>query len=48
MSEGVAREWRFYLEDMIACAEKVVAYTEGMDQDRFVTSVTMPPCAISN
>ncbi len=38
MSEPVGREWRFYLDDMIACAEKVMAYTAGLDQDRFVSS----------
>ena len=29
MSEPVGREWRFYIDDMIAFAEKVVAYTNG-------------------
>lgn len=38
MSEPVARKWRFYLEDMIAFADKVVAYTDGMDQHGFVGS----------
>jgi uncharacterized protein with HEPN domain len=32
------REWRFYIADMIGFAEKVVAYTDGMDQERFVAS----------
>ena len=32
MSEPVGREWRFYIDDMIAFAEKVVAYTHGLDQ----------------
>ncbi len=32
------REWRFYLDDMIGFAEKVLTYTEGMDQTGFVTS----------
>lgn len=32
------REWRFYLGDMIACAEKVLVYTEGLDQARFTGS----------
>ena len=36
MSEPAAREWRFYLEDMIAFADKVVAYTDGLDQQGFV------------
>ena len=34
LSEG-KREWRFYVRDMIESAEKVLAYTEGMDQDSF-------------
>ncbi|MGH8761477.1 MAG: HepT-like ribonuclease domain-containing protein, partial [Burkholderiales bacterium] len=32
------REWRFYLDDMIGFAEKVLAYTEGFDQTAFVAS----------
>ncbi len=38
MSDAVQREWRFYLDDMIAFAEKVIAYTHGLDQDGFVSS----------
>jgi uncharacterized protein with HEPN domain len=38
MSEQAPREWRFYVDDMIACAEKVLAYTEGLDQSAFVGS----------
>ena len=29
------REWRFYLNDMIGFSEKVIAYTDGLDQARF-------------
>ncbi|WP_445158422.1 HepT-like ribonuclease domain-containing protein [Halomonas sp. E14] len=29
------REWRFYIDDMIGFAEKVLSYTEGLDQDSF-------------
>ena len=36
MSDG--REWGFYLDDMIGFAEKVLTYTEGLDQQRFVVS----------
>ncbi|MDZ7752659.1 MAG: DUF86 domain-containing protein [Gammaproteobacteria bacterium] len=38
MSEPGApsREWRFYLDDMCAFARKVLAYTEGLDQQGFV------------
>ena len=38
MSELPAREWRFYINDMIECGSKVIAYTEGFDQARFVAS----------
>ena len=38
MSEPVGREWRFYIDDMIAFAEKVVAYTKGLDQHAFVAN----------
>ncbi len=38
MSKAPQREWRFYLDDMIGCAEKVVAYTTGLDQSAFVAS----------
>jgi uncharacterized protein with HEPN domain len=38
MSDATAREWRFYIDDMIAFAEKVVAYTAGLDQAQFVAS----------
>jgi uncharacterized protein with HEPN domain len=32
------REWRFYIDDMINFAEKVLSYTEGFDQQGFVAS----------
>jgi len=35
MSEIGAREWRFYLDDMVAFAEKVVAYSEGYEREAF-------------
>ena len=38
MSDNVPREWRFYLKDMIGFAEKVIAYTQTLDQDGFITS----------
>jgi uncharacterized protein with HEPN domain len=38
MSDAGKREWRFYLDDMIAFAEKVLAYTDGLDQAGFVAS----------
>jgi uncharacterized protein with HEPN domain len=34
MSEPAApqREWRFYVEDMIAFCDKALAYTKGLDR----------------
>jgi uncharacterized protein with HEPN domain len=38
VSDSAQREWRFYLDDIISFAEKVVAYTSGLDQAGFVAS----------
>lgn len=38
MSDVLQREWRFYLDDMIGFAEKIIAYTNGLDQTGFVAS----------
>jgi uncharacterized protein with HEPN domain len=38
MSDSAQREWRFYIDDMIVFSEKVIAYTQGLDQDGFVAS----------
>jgi uncharacterized protein with HEPN domain len=38
MSDLAQREWRFYIDDMIGFAEKVIVYTEGLDKDGFVSS----------
>lgn len=35
MSEAPRREWRFYIDDMIGFAEKVLSYTDGLDQAGF-------------
>lgn len=48
MSDAVQREWRFYLDDMIGFAEKVIAYTQGLDQDGFVTSGLNYDAAVRN
>ena len=37
MSDANQREWRFYLDDMIDFAGKVLAYTDGLDQARATT-----------
>ena len=38
MSDAVPRKWQFYIDDMIAFGEKVIAYTRGFDQEKFVAS----------
>jgi len=38
MSDVIQREWRFYLDDMIGFSEKVMSYTQSLDQDNFVNS----------
>ncbi|BBI51839.1 hypothetical protein HORIV_42600 [Vreelandella olivaria] len=34
--EGSGREWRFYIDDMIGFGEKVLSYTQGLDQSGFL------------
>lgn len=48
MSEPQAREWRFYIDDMIGFAEKVLAYTSGLDQEGFVRSELEYDASIRN
>jgi uncharacterized protein with HEPN domain len=36
MSERTARAWRFYIDDMVTFATKVLAYVDGLDQTAFV------------
>lgn len=38
MSDVAMGEWRFYLDDMIGFAHKVLAYSNGLDQAAFVAS----------
>jgi uncharacterized protein with HEPN domain len=39
MSERTTqREWRFYVNDMIDFAERVITYTAGLDQTEFIAS----------
>jgi uncharacterized protein with HEPN domain len=47
MSDGV-REWRFYIDDMIAFAEKVLAYTAGLDQPGFVANTLVYDATLRN
>jgi uncharacterized protein with HEPN domain len=38
MSDVSRREWRFYLDNMIDFAGKVLVYTDGLDQAGFVAN----------
>lgn len=38
MSDTSQREWRFYIDDMINFAGKVLAYIDGFDQASFMAS----------
>ncbi len=48
MSDSAQREWRFYLDDMIGFAEKVVAYTDCLDQAGFIASGLNYDAAVRN
>lgn len=43
-----AREWRFYVDDMIAFAVKVMAYTAGLDQSGFVANELVYDATLRN
>jgi uncharacterized protein with HEPN domain len=47
MSEAV-REWRFYVDDMIAFGEKVLAYTAGLDRQAFVANTLVYDATLRN
>ena len=42
------REWRFYLDDMIGFAERVIEYTDGLDQAEFVASAMTYDATLRN
>ncbi|MDO3376550.1 HepT-like ribonuclease domain-containing protein [Geoalkalibacter halelectricus] len=48
MSEASEREWRFYLEDMLGFAEKVLSYTHGLDQKSFVSNPLVYDASLRN
>lgn len=43
-----ARPWRLYVDDMIGFAEKVLAYTAGMDQAAFVADSLVYDASLRN
>jgi uncharacterized protein with HEPN domain len=42
------REWAFYVDDMIGFAEKILAYTKGLDQAAFVASTLTYDATLRN
>lgn len=48
MPESADRAWQFFVDDMIGCAEKVVAYTLGLDQASFEASTLHYDATIRN
>ena len=42
------REWRFYVQDMIEFSEKVLAYTENLDQDAFIADTLTYDATLRN
>ena len=49
MSEaGLQREWRFYVEDMVACCDKVLAYTQGIDRAGFAADAMRYDATLRN
>lgn len=50
MSEptGSKREWGFYLDDMVAFVEKVLAYSKGLDQQEFIANSLVYDATLRN
>jgi uncharacterized protein with HEPN domain len=39
--ESPARQWRFYVEDMLVFCGKVVVYTQGLDRVSFAADAML-------
>ena len=49
MSDASApREWRFYVEDMVAFCDKVAAYTRGLDRASFAADAMRYDATLRN
>ena len=48
MSDGGERAWHFYLDDMIRFAEKVLLYTQGLDQQAFLADNLVYDATVRN
>lgn len=42
------REWRFYLDDMIACCDKVLVFTRGLNQAGFLENAMCSDATVRN
>ena len=45
---GESRDWRFYVNDMIEFAEKVLSYSSGMDRAAFVANTLTYDATLRN
>ncbi|NNN26442.1 DUF86 domain-containing protein [Pseudomonas nitroreducens] len=48
MSERPERVWHFYVDDMIACAEKVLTYCANLDQQAFIDNPLVYDATVRN
>ncbi|MBB4864632.1 uncharacterized protein with HEPN domain [Pseudomonas nitritireducens] len=48
MSERAERVWYFYVDDMIACAKKVIGYCANLDQQAFVDNPMVYDATLRN
>ena len=50
MSKGsqAAREWRFYIKDMMECSKKILSYTADLDQAAFVADTLTYDATLRN
>ena len=42
------REWRFYVEDMVACCDKVLTYNNGIDHAAFTSDAMRYDATVRN
>lgn len=47
-ADQAKREWRFYVDDMIAFARKVEAYTDGLSQNSFIADELVYDATLRN
>jgi len=47
-SDKPQREWKFYIKDMIEFGKKCLSYTQGMDQQTFVSSGVVYDATLRN